>query len=143
MNGNLRQAEQSPSLILCVVDFSESSGRAVEWAAQMAQTTHAHVTVLHTFRLIQFKNGEVFAMKKRKEEEALIQFSAIENKLLYGKKISYDFKAEVGFITDRIESYASRNSILFLVIDKSICERNKESFEELLKNIHIPLVIIP
>ena len=130
-------------MILCVVDFSETSNRALSWAVKMARCLNAHMTVLYTFRLLQSKNGEVLSMKRQKEEEAVIQFNTLEKNLLLGKQVSYDFKTEVGFFTDRIEDYTTKNSIELLVIGKTMTEGNKETFEELIKNLQIPLAIIP
>ncbi|HEY5823099.1 MAG TPA: universal stress protein [Cyclobacteriaceae bacterium] len=143
MNGKAWPEEQPPSIILCLIDFSESSTRALQWAVQMADIQHAHVTVLHVFRLLKSKNGEALLMKKAKEAEANSHFVELERSLLLNKKISYDFKTEVGFINDRIDDYTSKNAIQFLVIDKSLTECNRESFDELLKNVQIPMVIIP
>lgn len=143
MNANGRKGEQSPALILCLVDFSESSNRALQWAVQMAHVLQAHITVLHVFRLLQSKNGEALMLKKAKEADAISHFIELERSLLRDKDISYDFKTEVGFITDRIDDHTRNNLIRFVVTDKSMTERNKESFDELIKKIQIPMVIIP
>jgi nucleotide-binding universal stress UspA family protein len=37
--------------ILCPVDFSPSSGRALQYAASLAQEAHAHLTVLHVVEM--------------------------------------------------------------------------------------------
>jgi len=143
MNGNGRKEDQSPALILCLVDFSESSNRALQWTVQMAHVLHAHVTVLHVFRLLQSKNGEALLLKKAKEADAISHFVELERSLLRGQDVSYDFKTEVGFITDRIDDYTKKNVIQFLVTDKNMTEQNKESFDELIKKIQIPMVIVP
>jgi hypothetical protein len=142
MNEQLKSTNDA-SLVLCVVDFSEASNRALRWAVKMARCLNAHITILHTFRLLQSKNGEVLSLKRKKEEEAANQFKAIEKDVLVPEKISYDFRTEVGFFTDRVEDYASRNSIELLVIDKTMIDKNMETFEELIKNLQIPLVVIP
>lgn len=82
-------------------------------------------------------------MKRKKEEDAITNFTSLEKRMLEGKAVSYDFKTEVGFITDRIEDYSRKNSIHFLVLGNHLVETNKETFDELVKNIEIPLVIIP
>jgi Universal stress protein family len=143
MNRQLERSDKEPSMILCVVDFSEASHRALRWTVKIARCLDTHVTVLYTFRLTQSKNGEALSLKRKKEEEAVIQFRAMENDLLIGKDLSYDFRTEVGFFTDRIEDYIAKNTIQLLVIGKTLPEGNKETFEELIKNLQIPLVIIP
>lgn len=142
MNGYLHPSDEE-SLILCAVDFSESSNRSLQWAVQMAQLLQAHLTILHTFRLIHPKGIEAMVMKRKKEEDAITNFTSLEKRMLEGKAVSYDFKTEVGFITDRIEDYSRKNSIHFLVLGNHLVETNKETFDELVKNIEIPLVIIP
>lgn len=82
-------------------------------------------------------------MKKKIEEEALQHFADLEQDILEGQNISYDFRMEVGFVTDRVEYLIQKTPINFLVMDKEMSSKNKESFEELVENIRIPLVIVP
>jgi nucleotide-binding universal stress UspA family protein len=129
--------------IICSVDFSDSSKHALQWAVAIAQQLHVHLTVLYTFRLMRSQNEEVLLMKKKMEEDATKNFSAWEKELLIGKELSYDFKTEVGFITDRIEDHARKNPIGFLVMGKNSSTGSKESFDELVGHIDVPLVIVP
>ena len=82
-------------------------------------------------------------MRKKIEDEAHQNFKILESDLLLNKHISYDFKTEVGFIADRVEEHAKNHPINFLVIDKSLRASNKESFDDLMENTQVPLVIIP
>jgi hypothetical protein len=77
------------------------------------------------------------------EEEALLKFSELEKEILLDRDISYDFRMEVGFINDRVEFFVKKNPIKFLVVDKEMSAKNKESFEALVEHINVPLVIIP
>ena len=77
------------------------------------------------------------------EEEASKNFGDLEKDLLTGKGIRYDFKTEVGFVDDRIEDHAKKNKISFLVMGKNMSIRNKESFDELMEHLQVPLVIVP
>lgn len=129
--------------ILCTTDFSASSRNAVEWAVSLAQHLKAPLTILHTYRLIRGHNGEVVQMKRKMEEEARQKFSVLEAETLKDKGISYNFKIEVGFVADRIEEHSRKNPLSFLVMDKSMSTGNKESFDELVKQAQIPLVIVP
>ena len=132
------------SSILCVIDFSESSRKAVQWAVKNARTYKSHITVLYPYRLTRPQYGEnIVALRKKIEEEANRNFQIIENDLLRDKDISYDFKTEVGFIADRVEEHAKNNPINFLVIDKNIRTNNKESFDDLVAATQVPMVIIP
>lgn len=130
--------------ILCVIDFSESSKKALQWAVQNASTDKSHLTILYPYRLIHVPYGEsAMALRKKIEEEANRNFQILEKDLLLNKHISYDFKTEVGFIADRVEEHTKNQPINFLVIDKNIRTNNKESFDDLMENMHVPMVIIP
>ena len=128
--------------ILCTIDFTDSSKETLKWSVKLCKKLKCHLTVLYTYRLFK-QNGEAIPVKKQMEEEAAKNFSLFEKELLAGKGITYDFKTEVGFIDDRIEEHARRNKLSFLVMDKEMSLRNKESFDDLIKQLQIPLVIVP
>ncbi len=130
------------SSILCITDFSQSSDHAVRWAIEMAESKKCHITVLHSFRLLQ-TNGKALQLKQKQEENALLDFKKMEIALFKGHLISYDFKTEVGFIIDRIEDHAKNNQMDLLVLSKHISEENKEILDDLIDRIKIPLAIIP
>jgi hypothetical protein len=130
--------------ILCVIDFSESSKKALQWAIANANAHKSHLTVLYPYRLTRAQYGEsAIAMRKKIEDEALKNFGLLEKDLLLNGKISYDFKSEVGFLADRVEEHTKNHPVSFMVIDKNIRAGNKESFDDLVENTQIPLVIIP
>ena len=130
--------------ILCVIDFSESSKKSLEWAAENARAYQSHLTVLYPYRLNHARNGEnISALRRKIEDEANQNFKILEKDLLLNKHISYDFKTEVGFVSDRVEEHSKHHPINFLVIDKNIRKSNKESFDDLMENMQVPLVIIP
>lgn len=129
--------------ILCTVNFSDSSKHALQWAIDLARQLKAHITILYTYRLIKSKQGETVGMKRRIEEEALKNFETLEHEFLAGQNISYDFRVEVGFVNDRVEQLVQKTNINFLVMDREMSSNNKESFDELVEQIRIPLVIVP
>jgi len=130
--------------VLCVIDFSDSSKKALQWAVCKACTMNTHLTILHPFRLIPLKNGEsVLSMKQKIEDDALRNFQNLEKDFLIGKGITYDFKSEVGFVADRVGDHARNHPINCMVIDKNMSLVNKESFEALVENLHVPMVIVP
>lgn len=128
--------------ILCAIDFSESSTEALKWSICLAKKLGSHMTILFTYRLFK-QSGDVVQMKKKIEDEAAKNFSIVEKKLLVGTGVSYTFKAEVGFVADRVEEHAKKNNISFLVMGKSLTTENKETFDELVAQLHVPLVIVP
>ena len=129
--------------ILCTTDFSEGSKRALEWAVNFSKEEGSDLTILYTYRLTKNVAVELVQWKKKVEEEANQKFIAFETEHLKNVGIKYEFKIEVGFVADRIEDHAKKNNLRFIVIDKSMCTRSKESFEELLENINVPVVIVP
>lgn len=129
--------------IVCSIDFSESSKEALKWAVSLAQTLRSHLTVLYTYRLLNPHNGEATELKKKIEENAANSFASVEKELLNGKGVDYDFKIEVGFVSNRISDYARRNGISMLVMGSKMGETSKESFDELARSLHVPLVIVP
>jgi nucleotide-binding universal stress UspA family protein len=127
--------------IVSVTDFSESSRETVRWAVDLAKKLDSHLTILYTYRLFK-QEGEVIPLKRKMEAEATKNFAELENQLLRGSGIEYDFKTEVGFVDDRIEEFAKHNKLSFLVMGK-LGARNKETFDDLLKHLQVPLVIVP
>ena len=129
--------------ILCTTDFSEASIRALEWAINFSKEEGSDLTILFTYRLTKNAAEELVSWKKKVEEEANKKFIAFESQYLKDIGIKYEFRIEVGFVTDRIEDHAKNNPLGLLVIDKSMCMKNKETFEDLIESINVPVVIIP
>jgi nucleotide-binding universal stress UspA family protein len=129
--------------ILCAIDFSEDSKETLRWAATMAVSLQAHLTILYVYRLIKSGDGEVMQLKKKLEEAAYRKFEILEKEILIPIKNSYDFVMEVGFVYDRIEDHTKKQSILLLVTDKSLIAANQENLEDIVNHIQVPLAIIP
>lgn len=130
--------------ILCAIDFGDPSFQALKWSIDMAQQLNVHLTILNTYRLNQPVNGEgVLSMKRKIEEDAMDRFMTLEKEILEGKGVSFDFKSEVGFVSDRVEDHARKKQILFFVLGKKLGQRSKETLMELLDHISVPLVIVP
>ena len=129
--------------IICTVDFTESSRDALLWAVNLAGLLKTHLTILYTYRLTGSSNDEIVDMKKKIEANAFKNFAVLEKEMLTGSGISYDFKVEVGFVSNRIKHHAKKNGVSFLVMGNKMNSSNKESFDELAENIQVPLVIVP
>ena len=128
--------------VLCAIDFSDSSKEALKWSIRFAQKLNSHLTILYTYRIFKH-NGEAIIMKRKIEEEAIKNFSALEKEVLIGEGISYDFKTEIGFIADRVEDHVKKNNVSFLVISKNMTTQSKETLDELVAHLRAPLVIVP
>ncbi len=134
--------------ILCAIDFSESSLQALAWTMKLAQLTQAQVTALFCYRLIAAGDDEeTLDLKKNMEMQALKKFKEIEEKLIGGKTVTYQFLTEVGFFPFRIEMFMRKSPVNLLVLGNSIIdnfnEYKKLSFEQFLKSSKVPIVIVP
>ncbi|HTH57224.1 MAG TPA: universal stress protein [Cyclobacteriaceae bacterium] len=129
--------------ILCVVDFSESSKEALRWAIQLAQELNSHLTVLYTYRFLPPYEGEALDMKRKIEDEASKKFADLEKEMLLNRGISYTVKTEVGFIADRAKEHAKKNTADLLVVGNKMSSVYKQSIDELVAHIHMPVVIVP
>jgi nucleotide-binding universal stress UspA family protein len=128
--------------IVCVTDFSEPSKETVRWAIELAKKMGSHLTILYTYRLLHH-DGEAIPLKRKMETEALKNFTDLESQMLIGSDIEYAFKIEVGFVDDRIAEHLKDNKLSFLVVSKGLSVRNKESFDDLVSKLQVPLVIVP
>jgi hypothetical protein len=129
--------------ILCTIDFSESSRDVLKYAVNLSKQFKSHITVLYTYRLFSSQNGALSELRKKMEENAKENFIILEKEILSGSGVSYDFKAEIGFVSNRVEEYAKKNGVSFLVMGKKMNGSSKESFDELAENLQVPLLIVP
>ena len=129
--------------ILCAIDFSESSKAPVKWSVALAEHLDAPLTILYTYRLLNVQNANLVELRKRVEENAFHKFQVWEQELLQGMEISYDFKVEVGFISNRMREHAKNVGLSFMVLGSKMNENAEESFDELAEEFNVPLVIVP
>ena len=129
--------------ILCAIDFSASSKVALRWSVEFAKELDVPLTILYAYRLQKSQADMAVEFKKRAEADASQNFLKLETELLANQGVAYEFKSEVGFIADRVKDHASKKGMSFMVIDQKMSASNKESFDELLKEVHVPLVIVP
>ena len=128
--------------ILCVIDFSDSSQGAIEWSIPEARKHNLHISILYPYRLDQLrKRDDVVQSKKAIDLEALEKFERLGASLLKEGHVSFDFHSEVGFIRDRIQEHTRKNNVVLLVMSKKIA--GSESFQELIDEIDVPVVIVP
>lgn len=129
--------------ILCTIDFSEASREALKWSIALAESLHTNLTILYTYRLFNTNDSDAPELKKKIELEANQQFSGLEKELLSEKKIPYEFKVEVGFVSNRVKDYSKKHGLSFLVVGDTMRTNNRESFDDLVKETRVPLVIVP
>lgn len=131
--------------ILVITDFSESSKCVFGWTVKLCLQMQCDLLILHTYRLTN-KNihEDIIDWKRKTEAAARDEFSRIEEEVLRNCGVKYNLKVEVGFIADRVNEIISKNDdISFLVIDKLMHDRNKESFDELMETVTVPIIVTP
>ena len=130
--------------ILCFIDFSETSAKTLEWTVNMALTLHAHVTIVHPYRLNNSNlKADMVLVNKRIVLEAAENFDKITPRLLKEKAVTYDFRSEVGFLNDRVLEHTKKNKTRLLVMGSNLASGNMEMLKALMEDLSVPLVIIP
>ena len=129
--------------VLCVIDFSTSAEKVLQSAAQLAIKNKARITILHPYRLNQVvKKEDLGKVKRDIDEEAALNFKKMSHILTQGD-IAYDFRSEVGFLTDRIQEHMRTSNIRMLVMDKGLADANREALNELTHQLEIPVILVP
>jgi hypothetical protein len=133
-----------PPAVLCLIDFSEASRQALKWAADEAWKQHTQLTVLYPYRLnhLQGRDG-LGKVREGLDTQAVFNFQKLAEETLDGIPIEYEFKPEIGFITDRVYAHSHIKEFSMLVISKHLAIHNKEYMMELIDLIKFPLVIVP
>jgi hypothetical protein len=135
--------EFAPS-VLFLTDFSEASKEALRWAGHLANHHHANLRVLYPYRLTQLNGSDnLLQAKKNIEAEAKTNFTKMADVVFKDGQPPYDFKAEVGFINDRVYSYTKKSEVLVVVISKRMASTNREALNELLDHLRTPLLVVP
>jgi hypothetical protein len=141
-NGHIMNG-QKPA-VLCLIDFSEASGHALKWAGLEASKQDAQLVVLYPYRLTQLRGKEgLVKLRQGIDTEAIVNFEKIARENLHDIPVKYEFKPEVGFMTDRVYAHSHQTEFSMLVISKHMAMNNRESIGELIDLVKFPLVIIP
>lgn len=134
--------------ILCVIDFSESSGKVLAVAAKIASACQAHLIVLFPYRLIHNGyRGDISSLKVKLETEALENFQSLRKTLTGYEHLSFEFAAEIGFTSDRIQAHVrDRNTELVIIGQQQNAATNDLkgfNLQELIAYSGLPFVIVP
>ena len=129
--------------VLCVIDFTPSAEDTLKSAVQLAKKNKARITVLHPYRLNQVvKKEDLSKLKRDIDEEAALNFKKI-SLVINNSNIPYDFRSEVGFLSDRIQEHVRKSNIKMLVMNKDLADANRESLSELIHQLELPFIIVP
>lgn len=134
--------------ILCVIHLGQSSVKVLEVAVSMAFAYKAHLTILFPYRLIDAGHTcEVGKLKATLEQEAHEKFVTFKKQVASIDLVPHDFLTEIGFTSDRINSYVKRNKVHAIVISQrhanTIDEINPMALQNLIANWKLPFMIIP
>ena len=133
--------------ILCALDFSESSLEVMKVAFEIGTRFDSPVTGLFSYRLIQLPDVAIAEYRKSTEARALQDFCALIRKLNINESVKYEFRSEIGFLSDRLEVYGQQNKIGLIVMSQemagSIHEHKNLSLQDFVKALKIPLFIVP
>lgn len=130
--------------ILCAVEFSHFPSKVVEYAAERARALQVPLTVIYSYRLRDNgRSDNVVTLRSGIEAHAREQFAQLEEHVLRGKNVPYQFLMEVGFLTDRIESHIRKNNNLMLVISvelaKELQEQERQAAGRFFDELAIPV----
>src|SRR5690242_12673421 len=113
------------NVTLCTIDFSEASRNALNYAIHLSKQLNSHVTILYAYRFPAMKDEGPLEVRKKIEADAKQKFSILEKDILQNSGISYDFKIEVGFVSNRVTEYAKNNDVKFLVMGNKMNASSK------------------
>ncbi|HEY4652954.1 MAG TPA: universal stress protein [Cyclobacteriaceae bacterium] len=132
--------------ILCPIDFSESSIKALKYAIKLAKKEHLGVTVLFSYRLIQPGRGEeILSFRDKMEEAARERFDVLEKFFDNGVKTDHEFLVEIGFFSDCIARQVRNKKVRKIVIDNhmhEIINDLNQPPESFLNSLPVPVIVI-
>jgi hypothetical protein len=133
--------------ILCVIDLSKSAADVVEVASSIASECSAHLIVLFAYRLIGHEtSADIPRMKRDLDAEAKAKFDELEGSVLsLHPGLSFEFNAEVGFISDRVNFHIRKNKVGMIVMSPSPGGHFQDygTLHQFIEQYHIPVVLVP
>lgn len=113
----------------------------------MAQQDKAHLDILFSYRLLPAElNDEASTLKNRIVTEAREKFLTLEKKFSLPGSIEYEFKIEIGFLADRVESFARKRSVDLVVLSNeqahTMNDQRGRDLKEMLEELNIRHLII-
>jgi hypothetical protein len=131
--------------ILCAIDFSTSTLRVMEAAFGAANTNNTDVTILFVYRLVQTSGG-LTEYKKNMEAQARKNFDALVKQMRIKDLVKYEFRSEIGFLTDRIEDYVHKNAIGLIVLSQHMADTVNDhqglTLKDFIGSTKVPFLIV-
>ena len=106
-----------------------------------------NLVVLYAYRLLQTESKEIADFRKSMESQAHTDFIKIASAVSLNGEVPYEFRAEIGFFSDRIEAYLKKSLVDTLVICKDLADSLFETKEEILAHFgsdnNVSVLVIP
>ncbi|RNI23010.1 universal stress protein [Rufibacter latericius] len=145
--------------ILCPVDFSKTSNKAVEYAAQIAQHTRSSLTLLHVLHLPMIDTTESALMasqvldeQRRVSSDKLQSLSHHLQSMLAesgGGAVDVDTKVQEAFLADAVERLVHEEGYNFIVMGTTGGGNTLEEIligsntESVISQVKCPVLAIP
>ncbi|WP_181307137.1 universal stress protein [Rufibacter sp. XAAS-G3-1] len=145
--------------ILCPVDFSKTSNKAAEYAAQIAQRTRASLTLLHVLHLPMMDTTESALMASQVlDEQRRISSDKLHSLVLYlqsmfdgvgGAAFAADTKVQEAFLADAVERLVQEEGYDFVVLGTTGGGNTLEEIligsntESVISQVKCPVLAIP
>ncbi|MCK6616371.1 MAG: universal stress protein [Cyclobacteriaceae bacterium] len=132
--------------VLCALDFSEASPAVLKAAVDLAAHFNTRLIVLYAYRILP-ENETITDYRRAIVNRAQEDFAHLEKKLGLNGSVPYEFRAEVGFLSDRIRSSVQANRVGFVVIGQRLASEINEqkgmTLEEFIDQAAVPVLIVP
>jgi hypothetical protein len=133
--------------VLCALDFSESSSWIIRSAIEVALRHRTSLIVLFSYRLVQPFEGTIADYRKNMENKARTNFEELMKNVSVHGKVKYEFRSEIGFLSDRIEAYLEKNDVGVIVIGQEMANAMNDhkgmSLKQFINNTKVPILIVP
>ena len=105
--------------ILVPTDFSRNAESALKYALGLAKDFSSRLIILHSYRLLQTAVPSVdqspFSIKNQWDKDTWEKFRELENNVIKGSGVDYEFEVDVGFASDAIISSVESNNVNLVV----------------------------
>ena len=116
-------------------------------ALEMAHQYKTKVIGLFAYRLVQPASGTVSDYRKSVEKQARDEFQQMIQQMHFNGSVNYEFRSEIGFLTDRIDDYLQKSEVGMLIMSQdmadSINEHKGLTLQHFLHSLKVPLLIVP
>lgn len=129
-----------------MIDFSSSTPKVLQWAAEDALKHHAELLVVYPYRLkAQKESDQKTVLKKHLEQEAYDNFAELKASLPILDQVPHSFSPEVGFETDRLEAHMQKHPLYLMVFSSAIAKAGElhTEWNEFMSRMTVPVVLIP